>query len=91
MGALEALIARPDSTATLQTIAVPTLFIAGAEDVLTPPKESRAMHDAVLGSRLEILARSGHLSNLEAPAAFNTVLSEFLRDSTVRFRGTSLH
>jgi len=91
VGALEALIARPDSTATLGTIVVPTLFIAGEEDVITPPKEARAMHDAVLGSRLEILARAGHLSNLEAPAAFNAVLSEFLRDSTIRFHGTGLN
>jgi 3-oxoadipate enol-lactonase len=91
VGALEALIARPDSTGTLATISVPTLFIAGEEDVITPAKDARAMHDAVLGSRLEILARAGHLSNLEAPAAFTAVVSEFLRDSTLRFRGTMLH
>lgn len=91
VGALEALIARPDSTPTLGTIVVPTLFIAGEEDVITPPKEARAMHEAVLGSRLEILARAGHLSNLEAPAAFNVVLSEFLRASAVGFHGTGLH
>ena len=91
VGALEALIARPDSTATLPTIVVPTLFIAGEEDVITPPKEARAMHDAVLGSRLEILSRAGHLSNLEAPAAFNIVLSEFLRESAAGFQGTGLH
>jgi 3-oxoadipate enol-lactonase len=91
VGALEAMIARPDSTATLGTITVPTLFIAGEEDVITPPKEARAMRDAVLGSRLEILSRAGHLSNLEAPAAFNIVLSEFLSESAVGFRGTGLH
>lgn len=91
VGALEALIARPDSTATLATIVVPALFIAGEEDVITPPKEARAMHDAVLGSRLEILSRAGHLSNLEAPAAFNAVLSEFLRESAVGFHRTGLH
>ena len=91
VGALEALIARPDSTAALATIVVPTLFIAGEEDVITPPKEARAMQDAVLGSRLEILSRAGHLSNLEAPAAFNAVLSEFLRESAAGFHGTGLH
>jgi 3-oxoadipate enol-lactonase len=91
VGALDALIGRPDSTATLGTITVPTLFIAGDEDVITPPKEARVMHEAVLGSRLEILGRAGHLSNLEAPAAFNVVLSEFLREFTTGFRGTGLH
>ena len=91
MGALEALIERPDATATLGSIVVPTLFVAGEEDVVTPPKEARAMHDAVLGSRFEILARAGHLSNLEAPAAFNAVLCEFLHESAIRFDGTLLH
>jgi pimeloyl-ACP methyl ester carboxylesterase len=78
IGALEALMARPDSTATLATIDVPTLIVVGDEDVLTPPKESRSMHEAIAGSRLEVLARAGHLSNVERPAAFNTVVSEFL-------------
>ena len=78
VGALEAMIARPDSTETLATIDVPTMIVVGDEDVLTPPKESRAMHEAIRGSRLEVLAGAGHLSNLERPAAFNHVVSEFV-------------
>ena len=78
VGALEAMMSRPDSTATLATIDVPTMIIAGSEDVATPPRESRAMHAAIAGSRIEIIQRAGHLSNLERPAAFNTVLAEFL-------------
>jgi 3-oxoadipate enol-lactonase len=78
VGALEAMIARPDSTPTLATIDVPTLIIGGSEDVATPPKDARALHAAIPGSRLEILHQAGHLSNLERPAAFNTVVTEFL-------------
>jgi pimeloyl-ACP methyl ester carboxylesterase len=78
IGALEAMIARPDSTETLATIDAPTMIVVGDEDVLTPPKESRAMHEAIRGSRLEVLAGAGHLSNLERPAAFNHVVSEFV-------------
>ena len=78
VGALEAMIARPDSTETLATIDVPTLIVVGDEDVLTPPKDARAMHEAIRGSRLEVLAGAGHLSNLERPAAFNHVVSEFV-------------
>lgn len=77
-GALEAMIARPDSTDTLATIDVPTLIVVGDEDVLTPPRESRAMHEAIRASRLEVLSGAGHLSNLERPAAFNHVVSEFV-------------
>ena len=77
-GALEAMIGRVDSTPTLATIDVPTLVVVGAEDVLTPPKEAEILRDAIRGSRLEVIEQAGHMSNLERPAAFNHVLSEFL-------------
>ena len=78
VGASEAMMNRPDATASLATIDVPTLIVVGEEDVLTPPKESHAMHAAIRGSRLEIIPGAGHVSNVERPAAFNQVLSEFL-------------
>jgi pimeloyl-ACP methyl ester carboxylesterase len=78
VGALEALRDRPDSRPTLTTIDVPTLILVGEEDTLTPPPESRAMHAAITSSRLELIAGAGHVSNVERPAAFNHLLSEFL-------------
>jgi 3-oxoadipate enol-lactonase len=78
VGALEALREREDSTLTLNTIDVLTLIIVGEDDVLTPVADSEAMHRAIYGSRLQVLAHAGHVSNLERPAAFNHVLSEFL-------------
>ena len=78
IGALQAMMDRPDSTDLLATINVPTLIIVGEEDALTPVKESRAMHAAIPGSRLEVIPGAGHCSNLEKPAAFNHVLGEFL-------------
>lgn len=78
VGALESMRDRPDSTPTLPTIDVPTLIVCGEEDVLTPVAESRAMQAGIAGSRLEVLAGAGHVSNLERPAAFNHVTSEFL-------------
>ena len=78
IGATEALITRPDSTPTLSTIDVPTLIIVGEEDVITPLKDARRMQAAIAGSRLEVLKGAGHLSNVERPAAFNTVMTEFL-------------
>ena len=77
-GALDAMMARPDSTALLPTITVPTLIVCGDDDVLTPPKESRAMHDAIPGSRIELIAGAGHASSFERAAAFNHVVGEFL-------------
>jgi 3-oxoadipate enol-lactonase len=83
VGALEALMERADSTPTLATIDVPVLIIVGEEDALTPVKESEAMHAAIAGSRLEVLSAAGHVSNVERPAAFNHVLTEFLASLTL--------
>jgi pimeloyl-ACP methyl ester carboxylesterase len=82
VGALEAMMSRADSTPLLATITVPTLIVVGEEDTLTPLAESRAMHTQIPGSRLEIIAHAGHLANLERPAAFNHVLTEFLGSVT---------
>jgi 3-oxoadipate enol-lactonase len=78
VGALEAMMRRPDSSDVLPTIDVPTLVVVGDEDAVTQPKEARAMQERIPGSRLEIMGQAGHLSSLERPAAFNHVLTEFL-------------
>ncbi len=80
LGGLEAMLGRPDSTPTLSTLTIPTLIVVGEEDVITPAKEARTMHAAIQGSRFELLANAGHLSSIERPAAFNAVVSEFLRE-----------
>jgi 3-oxoadipate enol-lactonase len=78
VGALEAMMLRPDSTSTLPTIDVPTLVVAGDEDTAAPVREAQFIHQQVAGSRLEVIEQAGHLCNLERPAAFNHVLTEFL-------------
>jgi pimeloyl-ACP methyl ester carboxylesterase len=78
LGALEALMHRPDSTPTLFTIDVPTLIVVGDEDVLTPPGDAEQMQLGIPGSRLEVIQGAGHVSSVERPASVNHVLSEFL-------------
>jgi pimeloyl-ACP methyl ester carboxylesterase len=78
VGALEAMMARPDSSPTLPTIAVPTLIVVGGEDTVTPPAQSRLMHEAIRGSRLEVIEGSGHLTCVERPGAVNHLLAELL-------------
>ena len=77
-GAITALMMRPDSTPTLAKIHVPTLIIAGAEDVITPPALSEKMHNAMPGSELVLIPEAGHLSSLERPDVFNDTLANFL-------------
>ena len=75
---------RPDSTATLATISVPTLIVTGDEDTVIPIEDVRALHAAIRGSTLEVISGAGHLSNLERPAAFNHLVSEFLARLTMQ-------
>lgn len=78
VGGLEAMKARPDRSSELAAITVPTLIIVGEKDGITPPAAARTMHEHIAGSRLVVLPEAGHLSNLEAPEAFNGALGEFL-------------
>lgn len=77
-GAVQAMMGRQDSMSLLRGISVPTLIICGAEDVLTPPADSEALHAGIAGSRLAILNGAGHLSNIESPDAFSLTLNAFL-------------
>ena len=78
IGALQAMMDRPDSNSTLGTIDVPSLVVTGDEDAIIPIEEARVIQSGIRGSSLEVITGAGHLSNLERPAAFNHVVSEFL-------------
>lgn len=69
---------RPDSTAALRAFPRPVCVAVGEEDVLTPPAESAAMAALVPGAALVTIPRAGHLSNLEAPDAFNAAMTTWL-------------
>lgn len=72
--ALRALGCRPDATALLASIRVPTALIAGEHDELTPPGVMRDLATAIRGATLTIVPGAGHMTNLEAPDYFNQAL-----------------
>jgi 3-oxoadipate enol-lactonase len=76
--ALAGLAARADSRPTLREVRVPTLVVCGAEDALTPVADSEAIQAGIPGSRLVVIPRAGHLSNVEDPPAFTAALKELL-------------
>lgn len=76
-------LTRFDQEAGLAEIKTPTLLIAGEKDPVAPPAVMQRMADAIPVSHLEILPGSGHLANLEQPAAFNKLLDEFLQSLVV--------
>ncbi|MFN5320523.1 MAG: alpha/beta fold hydrolase [Planctomycetota bacterium] len=76
---LDALATRPDATPWLESLACPTLVVAGAEDPITPAEEMREMAARISGSRFEVLEKVGHLSPCEAPETLTALLLEFLQ------------
>lgn len=62
----------------LGEIDTPTHVIAGAEDLLTPPRYSEAIAGAVPDARLTILPDVGHGMFWEATDTFNAALLRFL-------------
>ena len=69
---------RPDSVATLKTIRVPTLIIAGEEDILTPVADAENMKANAPNSRLTVISKAGHYAPWEKPEEVGTLLRQFL-------------
>ncbi len=69
---------RPDRTAALATLEVPTLVIHGTEDRYVPAAEAEAMHAAIAGSTYVNLPGAGHFSCIDTPGPFNAALAMFL-------------
>lgn len=73
-----AILGRIDSRPGLGAIEVPTLVVVGAQDVLTPPADARAIHDGIAGSVLEVIEGCGHLPPMEVPGRTSAVLRAWL-------------
>ncbi len=79
MAALAALAARPDMSAALARITVPSMVLVGAHDKVTPLSAAELMRARIPGARLSVIPDAGHFSSVENPAAFNERLTAFLR------------
>lgn len=78
IAALRGLAERPDATPLLPGITVPTLVLRGAEDALVAATEAEALAAAIPDARLVTIPGTGHLPNVEDPAAFDRALVHFL-------------
>jgi len=58
-------------------IALPTLVVAGAADVATPPEEGRFIAEHIAGARF-LQLNAAHLSNIEDEARFTSEVGAFL-------------
>jgi len=74
-------LGQSDLRPELSRISVPTLLLAGESDPVTTVADAQAMHAAIAGSSLACVPAS-HLSNLQAPQAFNQALARFISPLT---------
>lgn len=62
----------------LPRVTAPTLVVWGAEDRIIPPDAGRLIHEAVEGSRFEIIPDCGHMPHVENPDEFARLLRQCL-------------
>ncbi len=76
--AVNGVIEREGIHAELGRIRLPTLVVVGEEDVATGPAKAERIVAAIQGARLVRIARAGHTSPVEEPAAVTAALEQFL-------------
>lgn len=77
-----AMSGRRDFNSHLSSIDVPTLVITGEHDLLSPPDSTKQWASAIKDAKFKILSGSAHLSPLESPNEFNSVIREFCTEIT---------
>ncbi len=82
LGTQLSVMAEVDQRDLLPRIAVPTLLIWGELDARSPLSVARQFEQAIPDTKLVVIPRCGHLSNLEQPQQFNDAVREFCRAHT---------
>lgn len=67
-----------DARKDLAALKLPVLIVAARDDILVPSAMSEELARAIGGARLHIAPWGGHAINVTDPAAFNSVLLDFL-------------
>jgi pimeloyl-ACP methyl ester carboxylesterase len=75
---IRALLARPDRTALLGTLRLPTLVLCGRDDSWSPLARHQEMARHIQGSHLVDVPDCGHMSTMERPEAITTALLGWL-------------
>jgi pimeloyl-ACP methyl ester carboxylesterase len=77
--ALRGMADRPDVTAELGNITIPTLVLVGEHDEISPPEEMRELASKIPNAQFVIVPKSGHMTTCENAAFVNTKIREFLK------------
>jgi pimeloyl-ACP methyl ester carboxylesterase len=80
---IQALLARPDASQTLQSIGGPVYLLCGAQDSWSPVAQHQAMCDLLPHSVLTVIESAGHMAPMEQPESVAQVLSEWVNFSSL--------
>ena len=78
--AQQSLAAGAPTKAEVEGLEVPSMFLVGSEDAITPPEILRAVHEIVPGSKFVEVPSCGHSVYFEQPDTFNEIVGGFLAD-----------
>lgn len=62
----------------LEKVTCRTLVVCGEDDMMTPEKYSRYLHEKIRGSKLEIIPGAGHIVMAEKHREFNQAVERFV-------------
>jgi 3-oxoadipate enol-lactonase len=68
----------PAAINCLSALPVPTLVVVGERDLPDIHRIADTLASGIRGAARVVIPRAGHMTNMEAPAAFNDVLLDFL-------------
>lgn len=77
VSALRGMALREDTSTVLADTHLPVLIISGEKDTVISPRQSQKMHRLAKSSKLVVLPKTGHLSNLEQPEEWNHAVIQY--------------
>lgn len=69
-----------DATPWLDKISVPTLVIAGENDLIIPREAQEIMHQLIPGSKFELIRHGSHCPQMDIPELINIIIDRFLTE-----------
>jgi pimeloyl-ACP methyl ester carboxylesterase len=74
-----AMMQRPDRSKLLEVAPYPVMFIIGQEDEIVQPADTLQLADITANAYIHVLNNVGHMSMLEAPESFASLLITFMQ------------
>lgn len=75
---IKALLARPDASAVLRELRIPTLVACGRQDSWAPPSQHEAMHALIPSAQLRFVEDAGHMAPMERPQETAALLNAWI-------------